>query len=98
MTLLVAGHDTTATALSWALERLIRHPDKLAKAVRAAETSAAGDPAGDEYLDALAKETLRVRPPVFDVGRVLIEPVELAGYRLPAGVMVAPGMGLVHGN
>jgi cytochrome P450 len=98
MTLLVAGHETTATGLSWALERLTRHPDVLAKAVRAAETSAAGDPAGDEYLDALAKETLRVRPPVFDVGRVLIEPVELAGYRLPAGVMVAPGMGLVHGN
>nr|WP_077099657.1 cytochrome P450 [Mycobacterium terramassiliense] len=98
ITLLVAGHDTTATGLSWALERLTRHPDVLAKAVRAAETSAAGDPAGDEYLDAVAKETLRVRPPVFDVGRVLTEPVELAGYRLPAGVLVAPGMVLVHGS
>ena len=71
MTLLAAGHDTTATALSWALERLTRHPDVLAKAVAAAETSAAGDPAGDEYLDAVAKETLRIRPVVFDVGRVL---------------------------
>ncbi|BBZ49552.1 cytochrome P450 [Mycobacterium heidelbergense] len=98
MTLLVAGHDTTATGLSWALERLTRHPAVLAKAVRAAEASSAGDPAGDEYLDALAKETLRVRPPVFDVGRVLTAPVELAGYRLPAGVLVAPGMGLVHGS
>lgn len=98
MTLLAAGHDTTATGLSWALERLTRHPDALAKAVRAAETGAAGDPAGDEYLDAVAKETLRVRPPVFDVGRVLTQPVELAGYRLPAGVMVAPGMVLVHGS
>jgi cytochrome P450 len=98
MTLLVAGHDTTATALSWALERLTRHPDKLAKAVRAAEASASGDPAGDEYLDAIAKETLRIRPVVFDVGRVLTEPVELAGYRLPAGVMVAPGIGLVHSS
>jgi len=98
MTLLTAGHDTTATALSWALERLLRHPDKLDKAVRAADASAAGDPAGDEYLDAIAKETLRVRPVVFDVGRVLTRPVELAGYRLPAGVMVAPGIGLVHSS
>ncbi len=96
MTLLVAGHDTSATALSWALERLTRHSAALAKAVRSAEASAAGDSVGDEYLDAVAKETLRIRPPVADVGRVLTEPVELAGYRLPAGVMVAPGIGLVH--
>jgi cytochrome P450 len=95
MTLLVAGHDTTATGLSWALERLTRHPAVLAKAVKAAE---AEDAAGDEYLDAVAKETLRIRPVVFDVGRVLKEPVELAGYRLPAGVMVVPGIGLVHSN
>ena len=98
MTLLMAGHETTATGLSWALERLTRHPAVLAKAVAAAETSAAGDPAGDEYLDALAKETLRIRPVVFDVGRVLTEPVEVAGYRLPAGVMVAIGIGLVHAS
>jgi cytochrome P450 len=98
MTLLVAGHDTTATALSWALERLTRHPAILAKAVAAAEASAAGDPAGDEYLDAVAKETLRIRPVVFDVGRVLTEPVELAGYQLPAGVMVVPGIGPVHAS
>jgi cytochrome P450 family 135 len=98
MTLLSAGHDTTATALSWALERLTRNPDKLDKAVRAATASATGDPAGDEYLDAIAKETLRIRPVVFDVGRVLTRPVELAGHRLPAGVMVAPGIGLVHAS
>jgi cytochrome P450 len=93
MTLLVAGHDTTATALSWALERLTRHPAVLAKAVAAAEAED-----GDTYLDAVAKETLRIRPVVFDVGRVLTEPVELAGYHLPAGVMVVPGIGLVHGD
>jgi len=98
MTLLVAGHDTTATGLSWALERLTRHPAALAKAVCAAQASAAGDPAGDEYLDALAKETLRIRPVVFDVGRVLTKPVDLAGYRLPPGVMVAPSIGLVHAS
>ncbi|QYL19168.1 cytochrome P450 [Mycolicibacterium pallens] len=92
MTLLVAGHDTTATGLSWALERLTRHPAVLAKAVRAAD---AGD---DEYLDAVAKETLRNRPVVFDVGRILKQPVEIGGYHLPAGVMVAPGVGLVHSD
>jgi cytochrome P450 len=98
MTLLVAGHDTTATGLSWALERLTRHPAVLVKAVCAAQASAAGDPAGDDYLDALAKETLRIRPVVFDVGRVLTKPVDLAGYRLPPRVMVAPGIGLVHAS
>jgi cytochrome P450 family 135 len=96
MTLLVAGHDTTATALSWALERLTRHPAQLANAVEAAHASAAGDPAGDDYLDAVGKEVLRIRPVVFDVGRVLKAPTEIAGYRLPAGVMVAPGIGLIH--
>jgi cytochrome P450 len=98
MTLLVAGHDTTATALSWALERLTRHPDVLRKAVAAAHASAAGDPAGDEYLDAVGKEVLRIRPVVFDVGRILTAPTEVAGYALPAGVMMAPGIGLVHGS
>jgi cytochrome P450 len=98
MTLLVAGHDTTATGLSWALERLTRHPAVLAKAVCAAQASAAGEPAGDEYLDALVKETLRVRPVVYDVGRLLTKPIELAGYRLPAGVMVGPSIGLVHAS
>ena len=92
MTLLVAGHDTTATGLSWALERLTRHPAILARAVQAARE---GD---DAYLDAVAKEILRIRPVVFDVGRVLKEPVELTGHRLPAGVMVIPGMVLVHAD
>ncbi|MDY6997117.1 MAG: cytochrome P450 [Actinomycetota bacterium] len=92
ITLLLAGHDTTATGLSWALERLVRDPATLARAVRAARD---GD---DDYLDAVARETLRVRPVVFDVGRVLQEPVELAGYRLPAGVMVIPGIVAVHAD
>lgn len=95
MTLLVAGHDTTATALSWALERLTRHPGALASAVAAAR---GGGPDGDEYLDAVCKETLRIRPVVFDVGRILKEPLDIGGYRLPAGVMVAPGIGLVHAS
>lgn len=98
MTLLVAGHDTTATALSWALERLTRHPEILRRAVAAAHASASGDPAGDEYLDAVGREVLRIRPVVFDVGRVLTRATDVAGYRLPAGVMVVPGIGLVHAS
>ncbi|MGK2868225.1 MAG: cytochrome P450 [Mycobacterium sp.] len=105
MTLLVAGHDTTATSLSWALERLTRHPAVLARAVRAARDGESGkgersdgESSQGEYLDAVCKEVLRIRPVVFDVGRILTEPTEVAGYRLPAGVMVAPGIGLVHRN
>ncbi|MDG4663654.1 cytochrome P450 [Mycobacterium sp. 236(2023)] len=92
MTLLIAGHDTTATGLSWALERLTRHPELLARAVQAAREGR------DDYLDAVAKETLRIRPVVFDVGRVVKEPVEIGGHRLPAEVMVIPGMVLVHAD
>lgn len=94
ITLLVAGHDTTATGLAWALERLTRHPAILAKAVAAAEAGADGD----EYLDAICKETLRIRPVVPDVGRILKEPAEVAGYRLPAGVMVVPSITSVHSD
>lgn len=96
VTLLVAGYDTSATGLAWALERLIRHPAILTRAVQAADASAERDPEGDEYLDALVKETLRIRPLAFAVGRVITESVELAGYRLPAGAWVLPGIGLVH--
>ena len=101
MTLLVAGHDTTATGLSWALERLTRHPEILARAVRAARDGDTADTAPhvrDDYLDAVVKETLRIRPVVFDVGRILKEPVDLAGHRLPAGVMVVPGMVVVQAS
>lgn len=96
LTLLFAGHDTTANSMSWALERLIRHPDLLGKAVAAAEASAAGDPDGDAYLDAISKETLRLRPVVFEAIRHLKRPVEFGGYHLPAGATVATAIGVVH--
>ncbi|GAA5170290.1 cytochrome P450 [Pseudonocardia eucalypti] len=93
ITLLGAGHETTATGLSWTFERLIRHPDLLRRAVEAAQ---ADDGSGDEFLDAVVKESLRVRPVVYEVGRTLTEPVELGGYRLPAGTVVLPSIGLPH--
>jgi cytochrome P450 len=90
VTLLLAGHDTTATALSWAFERLTRHPELLA---RTAHAAADGD---DAWLDAVCKESLRVRPVVFEFGRKLTAALELGGYRIPAGVILAPSINLVH--
>jgi cytochrome P450 family 135 len=86
MTLLVAGHETTATALAWAFERLVRHPGALARA-------ASGD---DEYLDAVVRETLRVRPVVADVVRTVTRDTEVGGYTLPPGSIVLPAVALVQ--
>ncbi len=90
MTLLVAGHETTATALAWALEALARHPRVLA---RLREEIDRGD---DDYLDAVIKETLRLRPVVALVLRRLTAPMEIGGRTLPAGVSVAPCIYLLH--
>jgi cytochrome P450 family 135 len=92
MTLLVAGHETTATGLSWAIELLARHPEALA---RLEDDLAAGN---DDYLDAVIKETLRLRPVIALVLRKLVEPMEIGGRLLPAGVSVAPSIYLVHRN
>jgi cytochrome P450 len=93
MTLLLAGHETTATALSWTLERLVRHPDVLA---RLTEEARAGD--GAEYMDAVIKESLRMRPVVPAVARYLTEPTELGDRVLPAGVHITPSIYLTHHN
>jgi cytochrome P450 family 135 len=90
VTLLVAGHETTATALAWAVERLARHPDKLG---RLAEELEAGE---DTYLKAVVVETLRLRPVISLVNRTLKEPFEVGGYTLPPGAQVAPCIYLVH--
>jgi cytochrome P450 len=90
MTLLVAGHETTATALAWTLERLARHPDALAGVV--AEQRAGGS----ELLEATIKETLRLRPVVPAVVRQLQAPMTFGGWDLPAGVHIGPSIYLLH--
>jgi cytochrome P450 family 135 len=90
MTLLVAGHETTATALAWALERLARHPERLER------LRAEVDAGGEEYADAVIRETLRLRPVIPIVARQLTQPVEIGDWRLPAGARVVPCVYLVH--
>ncbi len=92
LTLLVAGHETTATALSWAMERLVRHSEMLER-LRA---EALADE--DAYLTATIQETLRLRPVIVLVIRRLTEPVEIGGHELPAGASVTPCIHLVHRN
>ena len=84
MTLLTAGHETTATASSWAFERLMRTPRVLERLHRPVDD--------DEYLDAVVKETLRIRPVIVDVARKLTAPTEIGGYTLPAGTLVLPAI------
>jgi cytochrome P450 len=92
MTLLVAGHETTASALAWTLELLSRHPDVLARLEQEL------DDGSDDYLEAVIYESLRLRPILPIVLRHTKEPFELLGRELPAGVKVAPCIFLVHRN
>jgi cytochrome P450 family 135 len=88
LTLLTAGHETTATGLSWAFERLLRTPRVLGRLADSLDD--------DEYLEAVVRETLRVRPVVVDVARRLTRETEVAGYRLPAGTIVLAAIAVVH--
>ncbi|HEX8690275.1 MAG TPA: cytochrome P450 [Solirubrobacterales bacterium] len=90
VTVLGAGHETTATALAWAVERLLRTPRALA---RLRESIVAGE---DDYLDATIKETLRARPVIVDVARKLTAPARIGGYELPAGSFVLPAIAALH--
>jgi cytochrome P450 len=88
MTLLTAGHETTATGLSWAFERLLRTPAVMERTLDSLDD--------DDYLDAVVKETLRLRPVIVDVARKLTRETEVAGWTLPAGTLVLPAIAAIH--
>jgi cytochrome P450 len=85
MTLLVAGHETTANSLAWAFERLARTPGALDRVA-----------ADDAYAEAAVRETLRLRPVIALVARRLTRDAEIGGQALPAGTIVTPCILLVH--
>lgn len=91
VTLLVAGHETTATGLAWAFELLLRNRRVLE---RLRETLAEGD---ETYLDAVIKETLRIRPVISGIGRVVREePHTIGPYVIPPGTEINPSIAGVH--
>jgi cytochrome P450 len=90
MTLLLQGHSSTATALAWALERLMRHPDAFERLRVEAQNG------GEKYLDAVITETLRLRPPVTMVSRHLHGAFQLGPYDLSPGTIIALLIYQVH--
>jgi cytochrome P450 family 135 len=87
-TLVLAGHETTATALTWAMDQLHRNPVVLAR-LRTDEEDTA-------YLDAVCREVLRIRPVVPMVGRTVTEPVRIGDHDIPAGTSLAVAMIVTH--
>ncbi|WP_298177665.1 cytochrome P450 [Saccharomonospora sp.] len=92
ITLLLAGHETTATALAWALHELARDPVELDKAVRAADD---GD---DKHLEAVIKEAMRLHPVISEVARRLKRDIQIGDIRISKGHTVMPSISLVHSD
>jgi cytochrome P450 len=90
MTLIVAGHETTATALAWAFERLTRHGADLRRLEAESRTEAT------QFAEAVGKEAMRLRPVLMNVLRTLREPLEVGDHRYPAGSVLAPSIYLVQ--
>ncbi|HET9401705.1 MAG TPA: cytochrome P450 [Candidatus Acidoferrales bacterium] len=102
LTLLLAGHETTALALSWTWYLLANHPEAeklLHQEVDAAFAGAAPrveDLPRLPYTEKVVKEALRLYPPAYVILRLALEPVEIAGYALPAGSSVGMSPWVVH--
>lgn len=93
-TLLVAGHETTATSLTWTMMELLQHPAALRRAREEVLTSGSSGP----YLEAVVRESLRLHPVVPLVGRRLKAPATVGGRRYPAGTVLAPSIWLTQRN
>jgi len=93
VTLLLAGHETTATALAWALYELGRDAELLR---RTREAALAGDADGDAWLDAVLKESMRLHPVIPMVVRTLMKPQTIAGVDVPRGATVGPSILIAH--
>ena len=89
LTLLLAGHETTATGLAWTFDLLLHDPRVIARA--------SAQPSDDAYLDAVVRESLRIRPVIAGIGRVVRErPFALGRYEVPVGIEINPSIRTIH--
>jgi cytochrome P450 len=104
ISMVVAGHKTTATAICWAFERMFATPRAYERVQQEVREVCGNDPPKPdqlnrlEYLDAVIKESLRVRPTLAMIARKLHAPMQLGEYEVPAGWIVAPSLYLTHHN
>ena len=104
ITMIVAGHETTATTLTWAIEQILAHPTVMQKVQEEIDTVLGDRPVNAEdlsalvYLDATLREVMRLRPIVAFVSRYLMKPTTVGGYDFPAGVRLAPSVYMTHRN
>jgi cytochrome P450 len=98
--IVVAGHETSAVAIAWAVDELTRHADVRARLVAELDTlDLEADPgavAALPYLDAVCHEVLRLHPPLVFLTRKLVRPLELLGHRLEPGLGVSMALYAVH--
>jgi cytochrome P450 len=92
MTLLLAGHETTATGLAWTFDLLLHTPDVMQRLLAELDDGSSG------YLDAVITESLRLRPVVPMTGRLLKAPAQLGGFELDAGTVVLAAIYMAHTN